>query len=432
MMIQTPTSITLCVLALAGVIAGCSSDSSSSERPRVDGGAGGSTSGGVFDGPAGEWRWVDVPGSQCGDGSQTGIAYNRGTEPAVLIYLEAGGVCPDANCTSSPHYVWTGYNEADFQEALAGNASTHIESGKPGIDVSAKGLFDRAHAVNPFKNWSFVYVPYCTGDYFIGDAEHPYPEHTMHFRGSRNVKLFFSAVAAGFPDVDRAFLMGGSAGSIGAMKNYWQLIEAYPGKRIDLASDSLNLIVGYGNKPEYRYPDTNPQEPPGCTTCASDYKTMYDHNAKLAAAVGGRVAVVESRGNITLVPVCLAQGCDYTQGLRNLGEYVDPLPNVRYYVADNTAHVLVKYALDGSFIAAPEPVAGTLVKDTHYLSEFLARMVNDDPDWRSISVLRSDPLPCATDCSGRICGADACGSVCGTCAANQTCDTSVVGGWCTP
>ncbi len=388
--------------------------------------------GGTFDAPLGEWRWVDVPGSKCGDGSQTGIAYNRGTAPAVLVYLEAGGVCPDASCTSSPHYVWTGYDEADFREALAGKASARLEYGKPGMNVTAKGLFDRAHPVNPFKDWSFVYVPYCTGDYFIGDNEFPYPGRTMHFRGSKNMKLFFAKVAAGLPTVKRAFLMGGSAGSIGAMKNYWQLLDAYPGKRVDVASDSLNLIAGYGNKPQYRYPDTNPQEPPGCTTCASDYKSMYPHNARLAAAVGGRVAVVEARDNFTLVPACRLQGCDYTQGLSNLGAYLDPLPNVKYYVADNAAHVLSMYDLDAPFIAAREPVAGTTKRDMHYLSEFLGKMVNDDPGWRSISVLRSTPLSCATGCDGRTCGADACGGVCGTCAAGQTCDTSVRGGWCTP
>lgn len=93
-------------------------------------GAGGAAStdaeGDRFDGPPGEWVWVDVPGSRCGDGSETGIAYNRGTEPRVLIYLEAGGVCPDAHCTSSPHYVWTGYDEADFREALAGDAAAQV------------------------------------------------------------------------------------------------------------------------------------------------------------------------------------------------------------------------------------------------------------------------------------------------------------------
>jgi L-lactate dehydrogenase complex protein LldE len=44
---------------------------------------------------------------------------------------------------------------------------------------------------------------------------------------------------------------------------------------------------------------------------------------------------------------------------------------VKYYVADNTAHVLVKYELDDPFIAAREPVAKSLKKDTHDLSEFL-------------------------------------------------------------
>lgn len=435
--------------AAGGGLAGMVADPSEAGAGAAGGGSGGAVAerdaapeagdaassdgeGNRFDGPPGEWVWVDVPGSRCGDGSETGIAYNRGTEPRVLIYLEAGGVCPDAHCTSSPHYVWTGYDEADFREALSGDAAARVQFGKPGMNVTAAGLFDRAHPVNPFRGWSFVYVPYCTGDYFIGDSEVQYPGHLMHFHGATNVRLFFAAIAAGLPDVERAFLVGGSAGSIGAMMSYERLLDAYPGKRVDLASDSLNLIAGYGNKPEFRYPDTNPQVPPGCMTCASDYKTIYDHNARLAAAVGGRVAILEARGNFTLLPACLLQGCDYVQGLRNLGAYLDPMPNVKYYIADNAAHVLSQYPLDAPFIAAREPVARSLQADIHFLSEFLGRMVNDDPGWRSISVLRSDSLPCATRCGGRTCGEDACGGVCGTCAAEQVCDAAVVGGWCTP
>ena len=46
------------------------------------------------------------------------------------------------------------------------------------------GIFDFDDAENPFAGYSFVYVPYCTGDVHLGDATHEYsPDLTVEHGG---------------------------------------------------------------------------------------------------------------------------------------------------------------------------------------------------------------------------------------------------------
>ena len=40
-----------------------------------------------------QWQYVAVDGTQCMNGSATGIGVNLGTSGDVVIYLEGGGAC---------------------------------------------------------------------------------------------------------------------------------------------------------------------------------------------------------------------------------------------------------------------------------------------------------------------------------------------------
>jgi hypothetical protein len=55
--------------------------------------------GGVIDGPIGEWVWYDIPGAICANGTQTGIGVNQGSGSRVVIYMSGGGACLDEDCT---------------------------------------------------------------------------------------------------------------------------------------------------------------------------------------------------------------------------------------------------------------------------------------------------------------------------------------------
>src|SRR5512133_1207150 len=114
--------------------------------------------GGIDDGteqlPKNQWTWVDLPGTECSDGSQTGIAVSPGDR-------DGGGACWDAiTCftagTAKPGPYGRTQWESQRDRALPGS------------------LLDRALPGNPFSNDTLVFVPYCTGDVHAGDAVQSY------------------------------------------------------------------------------------------------------------------------------------------------------------------------------------------------------------------------------------------------------------------
>ena len=96
------------------------------------------------------WTWVGFENAVCMDGSSTGIGVSINPESdRLLIVLEGGGACFDpVSCAGVANQ--DGYGETKFTRDTTG--------------VLSRGIFDRDDETNPFRDFSFVYVPYCTGD----------------------------------------------------------------------------------------------------------------------------------------------------------------------------------------------------------------------------------------------------------------------------
>jgi hypothetical protein len=77
------------------------------------------------------------------------------------------------------------------------------------------GVFDETNPENPLANWSIVYVPYCTGDVHVGDAQTVYSDTvTIDHNGFPNADKGLQTVVADYPDVEQLLVAGSSAGSI--------------------------------------------------------------------------------------------------------------------------------------------------------------------------------------------------------------------------
>lgn len=324
-----------------------------------------------LDGPIGSWVWHDVPGTICANGTQTGLGVNRGTADRVVVYMSGGSACLDAQCSIGTPSMRKdgGFGAKELAACTDGTCD-----GANTFPVTS--IFDRNAATNPFADATYVFVSNCSGDYYVGDNEHTFPSWTARFHGSRNQALFAARVATAFPTASRIVLTGGSAGSIGAMLNYWQWVGAFPRTRVDLVSDSLAFVFADG--PEWRYELHRPTAPPGCATCTSDYRTIYAFNASLAAH-GARIAMLDSENNWTLE---LTSGNRYTQGLEALQKTLAPLPNVRYFVANGNEHILLRHALDSMETDVTRPG-----EPSRTLGAFLTAMQTDAPAWKSASCL---------------------------------------------
>jgi hypothetical protein len=52
--------------------------------------------------------------------------------------------------------------------------------------MEGNGIFDQTREDNPFKDWGFVYIPYCTGDLHMGANDATYGNVPIKHRGFVN------------------------------------------------------------------------------------------------------------------------------------------------------------------------------------------------------------------------------------------------------
>jgi len=182
---------------------------------------------------ANEWVWTSVAGTQCRDGSETGFAVNLASPPSdkLMIYLEGGGACVD-QFFCLPVATPTSFGATEFATWKAGSGAATQPNG---------GIFNRADAANPVAGWNFVYIPYCTGDIFLGS--HPnamVPNVTMpqQFVGYTDVGLDLDRIVPTFPGTTKVLLTGVSAGGFGAAINYGQTAKAFGSTPVYMLDDS--------------------------------------------------------------------------------------------------------------------------------------------------------------------------------------------------
>lgn len=153
-----------------------------------------------------------IEGSKCANGKPLVINVKRQDPSKVLIYLRGGGAC------------WN-YNTC-FGRIPLGRTELKPPSFQGIIDTSIEG--------NPFKDYSIIYINYCTADLHSGKHQVTYrgsqgkKREVFHW-GRRNVELSFKYLfeeARLTNNLEKAVFYGESAGALGALLNM-DLADAY-------------------------------------------------------------------------------------------------------------------------------------------------------------------------------------------------------------
>ncbi len=171
------------------------------------------------------WTWVPVPESRCINNSPTGFGVNLNPESnKLLIFMMGGNACFNVGSCLITANV-DGYDERKFARERAS------------LNTSS---FDRTAEQNYFRDWSFAYFPYCSGDVFSGTIGRTEIEgSTYTFTGFLNVGFFLDRILATLPNVTEVVLAGVSAGGFGANVNYDRTARAFgPNVRVTLLNDS--------------------------------------------------------------------------------------------------------------------------------------------------------------------------------------------------
>ena len=166
-----------------------------------------------------EWLEVELPGAVCGNGSPYKFFVNYSdTSNNLLVMFEPGGACWDYESCSGQGGI-RGASNVD------GIPDDHMVTWGP-----AYPAHNRYREDNPVRDWNYVFLPYCTGDVFIGTAtityENPDPAGeplVFHHAGHDDVMGVVSWLDEQFPTVPRLLVGGCSAGGAGALNNYYFL-----------------------------------------------------------------------------------------------------------------------------------------------------------------------------------------------------------------
>ncbi len=311
----------------------------------------------------GSWTWFDFPDSTCANGEPTGIGVNLGTSRQVLIYLEGGGACwNEATCYTigTGSNVKTGYKKEDFDSRFQGE--------------SHGDKFDRTAEGNPFKDMSFVYVPYCTGDVHSGDATQKYGSHVTHHAGRTNLEAFLKRVVPTFEDATRVILAGSSAGGFGALVNYWRVQKEFGSVRVDLVDDSgppfdQKYIKNFGAWKKAW--NLGPAMAPGCVACQANVNAVLPYYA--AAYHASRFALLSYNHDPTISIFFGIIPGQFAGGLGELtSKQIEPSTNVKYFVVDGYEHTML-----GNLSTTSQNVQ---------LGAWLTDMVSDNPEWASVKL----------------------------------------------
>jgi hypothetical protein len=274
----------------------------------------------------------------------------------LLVFMMGGGACWDA---------------VTCLQGAASNLQTVIGEAEINADIPrVAALFDRTTTDNPFRDASFVFVPYCTGDLHAGDAQKTYTfltkSLTVEHRGARNTDAIVKRLLATFPTPPKLWLTGASGGGYGAMLSHHRFKAAWPTTRIDLLDDCGPPVQPLGSTWQDMQSSWKLELPPGCTDCAADVSKLLPH---LASTMGqGRFALLEYTQDKTIRSFTgrlIAQ--DFTAQVLALKAAMSPTQ--RAFLIDGDTHVLLKQS--------PLPVASSGVT----LPTWLTRFATDDPAW---------------------------------------------------
>ena len=170
----------------------------------------------------GKWYEVPVKGAHSSDGSEWHGIFRKGTENKVVVYLFGGGVSitPETSEGGKKFYATTMLAQ-DF--------------------VAQGGIGSQADE-NPFKDWSFLVVPYATGDFHAGTGIYEGTK-TVYHTGYDNYSAFVEQMKPYIGEPDTLLVTGFSAGGFATSLLADDVISRFPSaENITVCVDSSLLL----------------------------------------------------------------------------------------------------------------------------------------------------------------------------------------------
>lgn len=175
----------------------------------------------------GKWYRITPAGTKSSDGSEWHGIFRKGNQNKVVVYFFGGGVSITGE---------TSQGGTDFF------ATTMMAQ-----DFVAQGGIGSTAEENPFKDWSFLVVPYASGDFHAGTGEYHYIKEgkdiTVYHNGYNNYSSFIDKAKSYIGEPDTLLVTGFSAGGFATSLLADDVIGHFPAaKNITVCVDSSLLL----------------------------------------------------------------------------------------------------------------------------------------------------------------------------------------------
>ena len=311
--------------------------------------------------------WNRIPGRNgtgCAHDSTFWFRVRPGVPDKVMIFLNGGGAC------------WRA------QECDPHGKPTYTMTADSANDVSAQsGLLDVANEANPVRDFTMIFVPYCTGDVHLGTRQVDYEVtgsgKTISVRhgGGANLEAVLDWVYANIRDPRTLFVTGVSAGAIPSPVVAEKVARHYPRARVVQLGDGAGgyhaamvpaLMDGWGaseylaDDPAFRSLDS----------ASLTFERLYTAAARVAPRVHyAQVNTTDDATQLYFLALLGVRGEPLTTLLAtDLEEIRSAVPSFRSYTAPGKAHTLLR-----SNAVYTTTVDGVAFKD------WLTALVNGDP-----------------------------------------------------
>ncbi len=155
----------------------------------------------------GTWYEIPVEGAKSSDGSEWHGIFRKGTENKAVVYFFGGGVSitPETSEGGTKFF-----------------ATTMIAQ-----DFVAQGGIGSSAEENPFKDWSFIVIPYATGDFHAGTGTYE-GKKTVYHTGYSNYSAYIEQIKPYIGEPDTLLVTGFSAGGFAASLLADDVIDRFP------------------------------------------------------------------------------------------------------------------------------------------------------------------------------------------------------------
>ncbi|HEX9207953.1 MAG TPA: pectin acetylesterase-family hydrolase [Steroidobacteraceae bacterium] len=288
----------------------------------------------------------------------------KGASKNLVVYFEGGGACWDSLTCTFP--IGSGLPAPAPQFYVAQIA--------PGTNpANYSGLFDQSNPANPVKDWSFVYIPYCTGDIHTGSATKQYfnvgnpflgpngTPYTIQHRGFDNFMVVLDWIRKNFDAPKSILVTGSSAGGYGATANFPYVADSYPNAHMYVLADASQGVTtpafDNGNPGRNSWNPQLPQWIFGTPPSSAPSSELLSR----AAAAYPRAKISQFTTVLDEVQVgfygvmkqfygpggsCPNPAVDWNQQMiGTLNEYGSNVGNFRHYLASGSYHTIMRSPL---------------------------------------------------------------------------------------